>query len=313
VNSEKIASSIITRRNIMCEQKETGVLSWLFGGSKKQTSSSDATAAPPPPSGEPLSAVRVAIQEAERIGACLAVEKAEREAARLAAEEAEREAARVAAEEAEREAARVAAEEAEREAARVAAEEAEIEVARLAADEAEREAARVATDEAEREAARDAAEEAEREAVRVAAEEAEREAALLATAPTPASATTHHPQAPAPPPKPATSAAGNRFVSAGRSEDGQLRGMLYGMFPADLPLLPLLDSLADVMASRPDVDVTRPVKLAEKKAAKLANKHGALSGDERAAIVLYTMEAIPRETSVGTHSSLLMKTFVRRY
>ena len=96
-------------------------------------------------------------------------------------------------------------------------------------------------------------------------------------------------------------------MSAGRSEDGQLRGMLYGMFPADLPLLPLLDSLAGVMASRPDVDVTRPVKLAEKKAAKLANKHGALSGDERAAIVLYTMEAIPRETSVGTQSSLIMR------
>jgi hypothetical protein len=74
--------------------------------------------------------------------------------------------------------------------------------------------------------------------------------------------------------------------------------MLYGMFPADLPLLPLLDSLAGVMASRPDVDIARPVKLAEKKAAKLANKHGALSEHERAAIVLYTMEAIPRETSV---------------
>jgi hypothetical protein len=66
--------------------------------------------------------------------------------------------------------------------------------------------------------------------------------------------------------------------------------MLYGMFPADLPLLPLLDSLAHVMASRPDIDIARPVRLAEKKAFKLANKHGALIGDERAAIVLYTME-----------------------
>jgi hypothetical protein len=89
-------------------------------------------------------------------------------------------------------------------------------------------------------------------------------------------------------------------VSAYKIEDGQLRGMLYGMFPADLPLLPLLDSLAHVKASRPEIDITRPVKLAEKKAAKLASKYHALSGHERASIVLYSMEAIPKESSVGS-------------
>jgi hypothetical protein len=112
---------------------------------------------------------------------------------------------------------------------------------------------------------------------------------------------TNHPQHYAAPP----TTASYRFVSAAVAEDGHLRDLLYGMFPADLPLLPLLDSLADVMTRRPDVDFTRPVKLAEKKAAKLANKYGALSMHERASIVLYTMEAIPKETSVGTHSLYL--------
>ena len=116
-------------------------------------------------------------------------------------------------------------------------------------------------------------------------------------APAPPPAPTHHQHPPDVPPYPAQTAS-NRFVSADKTEDGQLRGMLYGMFPANLPLLPLLDSLAPVMATRPDIDIARPVKLAEKNAAKLANKHGALSGHERAAIVLYTMEAIPRDTSV---------------
>ena len=60
------------------------------------------------------------------------------------------------------------------------------------------------------------------------------------------------------------------------------------------------EALHPIIASRPELDLDRMVRLANKRARQLEGIYGhVMSAEERAAIVLYTMEAKPREDSVS--------------
>ena len=83
------------------------------------------------------------------------------------------------------------------------------------------------------------------------------------------------------------------------AEDGALRGILAGLFPADLPVLPLalaLEPVQDAIAT-----FAQQLKLALKQGKKLQKKHPAMTVDMCSAIVFYTMEAEPREGSLYYH------------
>jgi hypothetical protein len=82
-------------------------------------------------------------------------------------------------------------------------------------------------------------------------------------------------------------------------EDGSMRGLLYKVF-SGLSALSLAEALRPIAAARPEMDVERMVRLASKKARQLEGAYGhVLTEEERAAIVLYTMEGTPREDSVS--------------
>ena len=80
-------------------------------------------------------------------------------------------------------------------------------------------------------------------------------------------------------------------------EDGGMRGPLSGMFPADLPVPSFAGALAPLSAKLPKVDpkMGQHAKMAWKKAGSIQAQFPALTRDECAAIVLYTMEDMPRE------------------
>jgi hypothetical protein len=82
----------------------------------------------------------------------------------------------------------------------------------------------------------------------------------------------------------------------GMQEDGSIRSRLKGMFPAHLELKTLEDALAPILVTSPYLSSS--VKIAKKKAGKLQKLYPLLCEAERAAIVLYTMEEFPQETSV---------------
>ena len=83
-------------------------------------------------------------------------------------------------------------------------------------------------------------------------------------------------------------------------EDGEVRGPLAGFFPATLRVPTLEQALAPLAADYPHLHAVtgRSVKLARKKAKKAQLKYPSLTMDECTAIVLYTMEEEPRETSL---------------
>ena len=83
-------------------------------------------------------------------------------------------------------------------------------------------------------------------------------------------------------------------------EDGKVRGPLAGFFPATLPVPTLEQALAPFAAGYPHLhaDTGRSVKLARKKAKKAQVKYTTLTLDECIAVVLYTIEEHPRETSL---------------
>jgi ubiquitin len=85
-------------------------------------------------------------------------------------------------------------------------------------------------------------------------------------------------------------------------EDGKSRGPLAGFFPATLPVPTLEQALAPLAAGYPHLDAVtgRSVKLARKKVKekKAQVKYPNLTMDECTAVVLYTMEEEPRETSL---------------
>ena len=94
-------------------------------------------------------------------------------------------------------------------------------------------------------------------------------------------------------------ASGSRLLDMAL-EDGAPRSPLSGLFPANLPLPSLEEALMPHSATLPHLHPsTGPsVKIARKQAKRAQAKHPDLTLDECAAIVLYTMEAIPREYSV---------------
>jgi hypothetical protein len=83
-------------------------------------------------------------------------------------------------------------------------------------------------------------------------------------------------------------------------EDGEVRGALTGFFPATLPVPTLEQALAPLAAGHPHLHAVtgRSVKLARKKAKKAQVMYPSLMMDECTAVVLYTMEEEPRETSL---------------
>ena len=82
-------------------------------------------------------------------------------------------------------------------------------------------------------------------------------------------------------------------------EDGDMRGPLSGMFPADLPVPSFASALAPLIGKLPKVEpnVGQLAKMAWRKAGSIQSQFPSLSRDECAAITLYTMEDIPRERS----------------
>jgi len=82
-------------------------------------------------------------------------------------------------------------------------------------------------------------------------------------------------------------------------EDGGMRGPLGGMFPVHLPVPSFADALAPLSDKLPKVDPNKGqlAKMAWKKAGSIPAQFPTLTRDECAAIVLYTMEDMPRERS----------------
>ena len=92
-------------------------------------------------------------------------------------------------------------------------------------------------------------------------------------------------------------------------EDGAQRSPLSGLFPANLPLPSLKDALMPHSATLPHLHPStgRSVKIARKQAKLAQEKHPDMTLDECTAIVLYTMEEIPRETSLYSVLNLAMR------
>ena len=91
---------------------------------------------------------------------------------------------------------------------------------------------------------------------------------------------------------------GSRLLDAA-FEDGGMRGPLGGMFPDSLPVPTFDDALLKICDKLPQVKPGsgQLAKMAWKKAGQLKGEHPSLTRDEVAAIVLYTMEDMPREKS----------------
>jgi len=82
-------------------------------------------------------------------------------------------------------------------------------------------------------------------------------------------------------------------------EDGQVRGPLAGLFPASLPVPSLEDALSSIAEILPIfAPGSKQVKLAQRKAKQTQKQYNFMTLDEIASIVLYTMEANPREQSL---------------
>jgi hypothetical protein len=125
----------------------------------------------------------------------------------------------------------------------------------------------------------------------------------------------HNPTAPLPPPPPEETpmpslhafAAPHRLIdSEGVVDDGSIRHGLRDFFPSSLPPRPLLQTLAPFLATH--THLLAMVRKAEMRARTLDQGVSArLSVDERAALLLYTMEVNPLENSV---SWVLMRLWV---
>lgn len=110
----------------------------------------------------------------------------------------------------------------------------------------------------------------------------------------------------------ANDASGNRLLDMAL-EDGAPRAPLSGLFPADLPLPSLEDALMPLAATLPHLHPSsgRSVKIARKQAKRAQAKHPNISMDKCIAIVLYTMEEIPREDSLYYALNLALRNQMR--
>jgi hypothetical protein len=107
-------------------------------------------------------------------------------------------------------------------------------------------------------------------------------------------------------------ASGSRLLDMAL-EDGAQRSPLSGLFPANLPLPSLEVALMPHSATLPHLHPStgRSVKMALKQAKRAQAKHPDMTLDECTAIVLYTMEEIPRETSLYYVLNLALRNKVR--
>jgi len=96
-------------------------------------------------------------------------------------------------------------------------------------------------------------------------------------------------------------------------EDGAPRSSLAGLFPANLALSSLEDALMPLAATLPHLHPSsgRSVKIARKQAKRAQAKHPNMSIDKCTAIVLYTMEEFPRETSLYYALNLALRNQMR--
>ena len=110
----------------------------------------------------------------------------------------------------------------------------------------------------------------------------------------------------------ANDASANRLLDMAL-EDGAPRAPLSGLFPADLPLPSLEDALMPLAATLPHLHPSsgRSVKIARKQAKRAQAKHPNISMDMCIAIVLYTMEEIPREDSLYYALNLALRNQMR--
>jgi hypothetical protein len=92
-----------------------------------------------------------------------------------------------------------------------------------------------------------------------------------------------------------------RIVDNGLFEDGSIRNPIFGLFPRDLAVLPLPESLAEVALERPHFNSFLSIALAKARMLP-ADLYPELTLDEKAAIVLFTMEAAPSKESVSTRN-----------
>ena len=95
---------------------------------------------------------------------------------------------------------------------------------------------------------------------------------------------------------PTTDSAVNRFIDAGVLETGVYRNPIAGLFPSHLQCVSLQQALEPIIQLHPNI--SRSMRVADRKARKVAHRYPHLTHDERMAIVLYTMEEVPAETSV---------------
>ena len=96
-------------------------------------------------------------------------------------------------------------------------------------------------------------------------------------------------------------------------EDGAPRSSLAGLFPANLALSSLEDALMPLAATLPHLHPSsgRSVKIARKLAKRAQAKHPDMSIDKCTAIVLYTTEEFPRETSLYYVLNLALRNQMR--
>ena len=96
-------------------------------------------------------------------------------------------------------------------------------------------------------------------------------------------------------------------------EDGAPRSSLAGLFPANLALSSLEDALMPLAATLPHLHPSsgRSVKIARRQAKRAQAKHPNMSIDKCTAIVLYTMEEFPRETSLYYALNLALRNQMR--
>lgn len=81
-------------------------------------------------------------------------------------------------------------------------------------------------------------------------------------------------------------------------ENGAMRSALTSIFPPDLPVPRLEDSLQEFIESGAYSDLDVNVKIARKHARQAMKTNPGMTEDECAALTLYTMESVPREKSV---------------
>ena len=114
---------------------------------------------------------------------------------------------------------------------------------------------------------------------------------------------------------PSSNAFGARLLDMAL-EDGAPRAPLSGLFPNDLPLPSLEDALVPIAAasqlSHLHPTTGRSVKIARKQAKRAQAKHPSLTLDECTAIVLYTIEEIPRENSLYYGLNLALRNQLRK-